>query len=47
MKHFDAPKRSVKIKNYKLIFILIQLSEIHGTGRVKIIKLLNLLNDLN
>ena len=34
MKSFEAPQRSVKIK-FKLIFILIQLSEMHAAGRVK------------
>ena len=33
MKPFEAQQRRVKIKN--LIYILIQLSEMHGTGRVK------------
>ena len=32
IKPFEAPQRSMKIK---LIFILIQLCEIHGVGRVK------------
>ena len=35
MKPFDVPQRSVKIK-FNFIFILIQLSEMHGTGRLKI-----------
>ena len=35
IKPFEAPQRSVKI-NFNLIFILIQLSEMHGTGRVKL-----------
>ena len=47
MKAFKAPQRSVKIKilllnkiiNNKLIFILIQLSEIHGVGRVNFMNL--------
>ena len=34
-KPFEAPQRSVKNKNFKSIFILIQLSEMHGAGRVK------------
>ena len=34
MKPFEGPQRSVK----KLIFILIQLCEMHGAGRVKHIK---------
>ena len=33
IKPFEAPQRSVKIKN--LTFISIQLSEMHGTGRDK------------
>ena len=33
IKFFEAPQRSLKIK-FKLIFILIQLSEMHGAGRV-------------
>ena len=31
IKHFEALQRSVKIK-YRLIFVLIQLSEMHGAG---------------
>ena len=31
---FEIPQRSVKIRT-KVIFILIQLSEMHGAGRVK------------
>ena len=31
---FEAPKRSAKIK-FNLIFISIERSEMHGTGRVK------------
>ena len=34
IKPFEAPQRSVEIK-FKLIFILIQLSEMHGAVRVK------------
>ena len=34
IKPFEVPQRSVKIK-INLIFISIQLSEMHGTGRVK------------
>ena len=33
MKPFGAPQRSVKLK-FKLIFILLQLSEMHGAGSV-------------
>ena len=33
IKPFEAPQRSVKIK-FKSIFILIQLSEMHGAGTV-------------
>ena len=33
-KIFEAPQKSVKI-NFKLIFILIQLSEMHWVGRIK------------
>ena len=36
IKPFEAPQRRMKKKS-NLIFISIQLSEIHGTGRVKII----------
>ena len=35
IKLFEEPQRSVKIKS-KLIFILIQLSEMHGAKRVNI-----------
>ena len=34
IKPFDAPQGSVK-KKINLIFISMQLSEMHGTGRVK------------
>ena len=34
IKPFEAPQRSVK-KKKNLIFISMQLSEMHGTGRVK------------
>ena len=34
IKPFEAPQRSVKTK-IKLIFILMQLSKMHGAGRVK------------
>ena len=34
LKPFEAPQRSVKVK-FKLIFILLQLSKMHGAGRVK------------
>ena len=34
-KPFEMLKRSVK-KKFKLIFVLIQLSEMHGAGRVKL-----------
>ena len=33
MKPFEAPQRSVKIK-FNFIFILMQLSEMHGRGKV-------------
>ena len=33
IKPFQAPQRGMK-KNFKLIFILIQHSEMYGTGRV-------------
>ena len=36
IKPFEAPQRSVK-KKFKLIFILIQHSEMRRAGRVKII----------
>ena len=35
IKPFEAPRRSVKKKKINLILILMQLSEMHGTGRVK------------
>ena len=35
IKPFEAPQRSVKKKKINLILILMQLSEMHGTGRVK------------
>ena len=35
IKPFEAPERSVKIK-FAFILILIQLSEMHGVGRVDI-----------
>ena len=35
IKPFEAPQQSVKIKIY-LIFVPIQLSEMHRTGRVNI-----------
>ena len=34
IKPFEEPQRSVKIK-FKLIFILLQLSKMHGAGKVK------------
>ena len=34
IKSFEAPQRSVKIK-FNLIFICVQLTEMHGTLRVK------------
>ena len=34
IKPFEAPQRSVKIK-FNLIFICVQLTEMHGTLRVK------------
>ena len=34
IKPFEAPQRSVK-KKFKLIFILLQLSKIHGAGSAK------------
>ena len=37
IKPFEAPLRRMKIK-FNLIFILIQLSEMPGTGKVKWIK---------
>ena len=36
MKAFKAPQRGVK-KKFNLIFISIQLPEMHGAGRVNII----------
>ena len=36
VKHFEAPQRSMK-KKFKLIFILIQFSEMHGTRRVNLL----------
>ena len=35
IKPFEAPERSMKTK-FKFILILIQLSEMHGAGRVNI-----------
>ena len=37
IKPFEAPQNSVKIKIYNLIFISMQISEMHGTLRVKLI----------
>ena len=34
IKPFEAPQRSAKIK-FEFIFVLIQLSEMRGVGRVK------------
>ena len=34
IKSFEAPQRNLKIK-IKLIFMLLQLSKMYGTGRVK------------
>ena len=36
IKPFEAPQRHVKIKMYLNFFISRQLSEMHGTGRVKV-----------
>ena len=35
-KPFEAPQRNVEIKIFNLIFISIQLSEMHGTLSVKL-----------